>query len=763
MRTHLVPCLFLICLGCEEAARLDTLPEDGLCAANVWYQDADGDGWGTDSRLAEGCKPPGALWSRQVGDCDDGDVRVHPEGIELANGVDDDCNGIPDDGTPLHDHDGDGFCGPDVARCTTPGTIPGDCDDTDPDIRPGALERCNGLDDDCDGRPSGSEVDGDGDGYLACDDCADADPTRSPAALEACDGVDRDCNGVVDDLDADGDGAGTCPGTAGGIDVLVIVGDGPDAAAVQGLLSDAGSALRQALQGQAVSARVVVMAADGTLLGGPWNLGGSGWVARWAETTRPELRQGSEATPVLAATAALTVPGWRRPGAAVAVLVAADRDDHTSLRLDEVDRLLGGVGGTDDVRVSVLSGGWKGCSGFRATPRLAGWAALTGGVVASACDASWLSDLVAGWLPPSARDCDDSDPLVHPRAQELCNDVDDDCDGVVNEDGDGDGFEVCEGDCDDRVAAIHPGAVERCNGLDDDCDGQVPAVERDVDRDGYATCEGDCADGDASRHPGLVEICGDGVDRDCSGDDGQGVDGLDVDGDGFTTCEGDCRDDDPTTFPAAPEHRFDGVDNDCDALVDGEDPDEVVVIPAGQGSVTLSTTGSPFFTFCGKTRSLVTVTNNGLVLMGRSPTVDKTPTVEDLERYAPAAAVGWAPTDSDAWTDGPFLGGYGASGPVLVVRRPGRLTVVQNGVPYLRTDDRLTTAAVFADESLVVAVQEGTDVEDTLVGYACGDEHRVTMVQKAAPSCFDLLEDGSGYARLLDEEALPLVVTTECP
>jgi len=95
-----------------------------------------------------------------------------------------------------------------------------------------------------------------------------------------------------------------------------------------------------------------------------------------------------------------------------------------------------------------------------------------------------------GW--PSDEDCDDTDPLVNPGAEEVCNETDDDCDEAVDEgltrtwyaDSDDDGYgdpgetdEACEApsgyvedatDCDDGNADIHPDAVEVCNDLDDD-------------------------------------------------------------------------------------------------------------------------------------------------------------------------------------------------------------------------------------------------------------------------------------------------------
>jgi hypothetical protein len=60
-------------------------------------------------------------------------------------------------------------------------------------------------------------------------------------------------------------------------------------------------------------------------------------------------------------------------------------------------------------------------------------------------------------------------------------------------DNDGDGFSECDADCNDQSALIHPGALEICDGLDNDCDGVVPAVEsQDVDGDGVVGCMDVC-------------------------------------------------------------------------------------------------------------------------------------------------------------------------------------------------------------------------------------------------------------------------------
>jgi len=82
------------------------------------------------------------------------------------------------------------------------------------------------------------------------------------------------------------------------------------------------------------------------------------------------------------------------------------------------------------------------------------------------------------------------------------------------------GFVEDGGDCDDTDASIHPDAEEICDELDNDCDGQVDPQSGDADADGWDGCGGDCAPDDASVHPGAEEVCGDGVDNDCDGSAG---------------------------------------------------------------------------------------------------------------------------------------------------------------------------------------------------------------------------------------------------
>ncbi|GEM_PF-2392339 len=176
-------------------------------------------------------------------------------------------------------------------------------------------------------------------------------------------------------------------------------------------------------------------------------------------------------------------------------------------------------------------------------------------------------------------DCDEGDPTIFPGATEVCDAVDDDCNGLIEDgDVDWDGFTVPCGadgldgtgdeDCAPQNHLVHPVNDEICNGIDDDCD---PATDElgDVDGDGSSICAGDCDDADPSSYPGGSEVC-DGADNDCvAGAD----DPFDVDGDGVSSCgpdgvvgtaDDDCDDSDPARRPGSVDPDGDGLDADCD-------------------------------------------------------------------------------------------------------------------------------------------------------------------------------------------------------
>lgn len=470
------------------------------------YADLDGDGYGDEATATQYCDAP-AWYIRTGGDCDDQDPNVHPNGSEVCNGKDDDCDGLTDGADPdatgsniwYLDADGDGYG--DAAQtkqtCDAPfGYVSNgsDCDDTDANIHPEATEICNEVDDDCNGLTDSSDpnvvvddlwyLDADGDGYgtemqmmTACEqpvgyvangaDCNDSDASIYPDATEICNGSDDDCNSLVDDnvietfdwyLDGDGDGYGNAA-------QMISACTAPE-----GYVSDSSD----------------------------------------CDDSNPEINPSS------------------------------------AEQCNEIDDDCNGV--VDDnvqgTKVWYLDSDGDGYGNAEQT--------------VSACIApeGYVSD---------ASDCDDANAYVHPTAIEQCNGSDDDCNGEIDDnvtgvidwylDTDGDGFgnnsqtvSACEapdgyvsnnGDCNDNDPNINPNASELCNEMDDDCDGviddnTVGEIDwyQDADGDGYGdpsqsvrACisplgyvadDTDCDDNNPNIHPYKVELCN-GIDEDCDG------------------------------------------------------------------------------------------------------------------------------------------------------------------------------------------------------------------------------------------------------
>jgi hypothetical protein len=151
--------------------------------------------------------------------------------------------------------------------------------------------------------------------------------------------------------------------------------------------------------------------------------------------------------------------------------------------------------------------------------------------------------------------------------------------------GDADGYPVESGDCDDTDPAVHPCADDVAHdGLDQDCDG-ADSLDGDRDRHDASFAGGDdCDDDDDAVHPGADDAAGDGLDRDCDG-----ADDADVDGDGFTA-DGDdhppdCDDDDAGVNPDADEVAGDGIDQNCDGLdLPADEPDPDTGVDVGDSS-----------------------------------------------------------------------------------------------------------------------------------------------------------------------------------
>lgn len=176
------------------------------------------------------------------------------------------------------------------------------------------------------------------------------------------------------------------------------------------------------------------------------------------------------------------------------------------------------------------------------------------------------------------------------------------------------GYSRKGGDCNDNNRYINPKAEEVCNGLDDNCDGKIDPENskdcnryyKDLDSDGFGTDEyrclcvsegdfralerGDCNDSNPKIHPEAKEVCND-LDDNCNGEADEGENAADCrpfyrdgDGDGFGVggdsrclCKplgifkaektGDCNDNNPEIYPGAYEY-FDRIDNNCNGVVD---------------------------------------------------------------------------------------------------------------------------------------------------------------------------------------------------
>jgi uncharacterized repeat protein (TIGR03803 family) len=207
----------------------DGVVDEGCTPVTTWYRDADGDGFGNPASSKVADKQPRGYVSN-ADDCND--KNKVKGGPEVCDGIDNDCDGIIDDGltefTFYSDFDGDGYGSPKrlITTCAAPPRFVSNSEDQNDDnknVYPGAPELCDGRDNNQNGSIDEGFArttfyhDFDEDGYgrsevtlQACaaplnyvtvgGDCNDRNGAIHPgAAGPPNDGVDNNCNGLIDE------------------------------------------------------------------------------------------------------------------------------------------------------------------------------------------------------------------------------------------------------------------------------------------------------------------------------------------------------------------------------------------------------------------------------------------------------------------------------------------------------------------------------------------------------------------------------------
>jgi len=338
-----------------------------------------------------------------------------------------------------------------------------DCEPLNEAAYHGALEACDQLDNDCNGKVDEGYPDSDGDGIANCvefdtdddgdpdtTDCADLNPDINHSAEELCDGKDNNCNGQVDEgyADFDEDGLSNCVDTDDDNDLDP---DVTDCAPLDATMKNGGQEMCDGIDNNC----------NGKVDEGYPNFDGDG------EADCIDVDDDNDADPDVVDCNPVNPEVYHG-----ADEICDDKDNNCNLLVDE--------------------SGSSGCSMFYKDKDDDGWGMNN----KSLCLCGPTEDYTAS----QPGDCDDSVWSINPDGTEVCNNSDDDCDGskdnagslgctnyYVDTDGDGYGSKVPQclcwpnaqfttkngGDCNEANPAIHPDMPETCNNIDDNCDNQV--------------------------------------------------------------------------------------------------------------------------------------------------------------------------------------------------------------------------------------------------------------------------------------------------
>ncbi len=500
-------------LGCTDPAATNYDPnatvDDGSCeyGSVTWYRDFDTDTYGDPNVTQQSANQPAGYVADNT-DCDDNNSNAFPGNPEVCDGADNNCDGNIDEGVLLtwyRDLDNDNFGNPNITSqaCSQPTGFVADntdCDDNDALEFPGQIWYK-----DFDG-------DGYGDGVTAiqCNrpanyyvpselisttgDCDDEESNAFPGNPEICDGIDNNCNNSTDegvtttffrDLDND---------TYGDPNVFTQACSPPTGFVLDN--TDCNDNEANAFPGNPEVCDGVDNNCDGSI--------DEGLLLTWYR----DLDNDNFGNPNITSQACSQPTGF--------VADNTDCDDNDSLEFP------------GQIWYKDFDGDGYG-----------------NGATATQCNRP------ANYFAPSelistTGDCDDEESNAFPGNTEVCDGIDNNCDGNIDEGGmntyyrDIDQDEFGDPNVSMMACTIPAGFVLDNTDCDDFDENEYPGQKwyKDVDGDGYSAgavvtqCErptnyyfdteltqigGDCNDNETTTNPGAQEICDDGIDNNCNG------------------------------------------------------------------------------------------------------------------------------------------------------------------------------------------------------------------------------------------------------